>query len=261
MQELLEKVISLVKEVGEFQMKHFRSERTGFGEEKIEKEFVSFVDIESERMLRSSLLSFLPESGFYGEETKADRKPTEWIVDPIDGTTNYLSGLAQFSISVALYKNGKPDLGVVYQPATGDIFSAIKGKGLHHNGKPCPKVSPDITIENALIGTGFPYRSKDMQKNFFACAEQILNKSRGIRRMGSAALDLAYLAAGYIQGFWESDLQLYDVAAALLFLNEAGVTCTALNNKVYNAENNRILIAGFPSIHAELSKCVTFFYT
>ena len=245
MQKLLEKVISLVKEVGEFQMKHFRSEQTGFGEEKIEKEFVSFVDVESEKMLRTSLLSFLPESGFYGEETQADRKPTEWIVDPIDGTTNYLSGLAQFSISVALYKNGQPMLGVVYQPATGDLFSAIKSKGLYHNGKRCRKVDQNLTIENALIGTGFPYRSKDMQKNFFACAQEVLNKSRGIRRMGSAALDLSYLAAGYIQGFWESDLQPYDVAAALLFLEETNVTYTTLDNKAYNAEKKSSLNCKF----------------
>ncbi len=149
----------------------------------------------------------------------------------------------------------------MYQPATGDIFTAIKGQGLYHNNKLCSKVDPSLKIENALIGTGFPYRSKDMQKNFFACATEVLNKSRGIRRMGSAALDSSYLAAGYLQGFWETDLQLYDIAAAKLFLDETGVTYTTLNGKVYNAEKNRVLIAGFPATYVELSKFVNFFYT
>lgn len=176
MQELLEKVISLVKEVGLFQMKHFRSEKTGFGEEKLQKEFVSFVDIESEKLLKASLCSILPGSGFFGEETDAERKPTEWIVDPIDGTTNYLSGLPQFAISIALYENGQPEMGVVYQPATGDLFSSIRGQGLYHNNKPCRPNAPLMDIQDAVIGTGFPYRSQDLYAPFFQCIRELLPK-------------------------------------------------------------------------------------
>lgn len=253
MQELLEKVISLVKEVGLFQMKHFRSEKTGFGEEKLQKEFVSFVDIESEKLLKASLCSILPGSGFFGEETDAERKPTEWIVDPIDGTTNYLSGLPQFAISIALYKNGQPEMGVVYQPATGDLFSSIRGQGLYHNNKPCRPNAPLMDMQDAVIGTGFPYRSQDLYAPFFQCIRELLPKCRGIRRMGSAALDLAYLAAGYLQAFWETDLQPYDYAAGLLFLQESQMQ--------YKIVNDRLLIASFPSIFATFYKTLNLSYT
>ncbi len=261
MQHILDKAIEAVKEAGEFQLRHFRNMPPGSGDAKKLREMVSFVDVESEQMLRESLIRLVPDAGFYGEETAVDRKSTEWIVDPIDGTTNYLSGLAQFSISVALYCEGRPQLGIVYQPATGDLFTAIKGRGFHHNGTKCLKSTPELAIGNALIGTGFPYRSEDLQNKFFKCAKEVLNRSRGIRRMGSAALDLSYLAAGYLQGFWESDLQPYDVGAAILFMEETGIQVTNIEGKAYNPECDRIIVAGFPKVQPILLQSVSRHYS
>ena len=132
-QEILNRVIDLVKEVGEFQLRHFRSNHAGGGTEKVTNEFVSFVDVESELLLKKELLPLVKDSGFFGEETARETADLEWIVDPIDGTTNFLSGLSLFTISVALYENGQPQIAVVYQPTTGDLFSAVLGQGLTFN--------------------------------------------------------------------------------------------------------------------------------
>ena len=251
-QEILNQVIDLVKKVGEFQLSHFRSNQAGGGTEKVTNEFVSFVDVESELLLKEGLLPLVKGSGFFGEETEREPAELEWIVDPIDGTTNYLSGLSLFTISVALYENGEPKLAVVYQPTTGDLFSAIDGQGLTFNGGGVSQNLASNAMISALIGSGFPYRSKDLQDSFFPACREVLNACRGIRRMGSAALDLSSLAAGFIQGFWESDLQPYDVAAALLFLKERGVVVTNEKGQPYQIEVDRILVAGYPLVHQEL---------
>jgi myo-inositol-1(or 4)-monophosphatase len=256
LQEILNQVIVLVKEVGTFQLSHFRTNLAGGGTEKIKNEFVSFVDIESEVRLKRQLQSLVPNSGFFGEETTQERANLEWIVDPIDGTTNYLSGLPLFTISVALYENGSPSLAAVYQPTTGDLFSAISGQGLLFNQESVTQNLSSNAMVSALIGSGFPYRSKDLQNSFFPACQEVLNNCRGIRRMGSAALDLSSLATGFIQGFWESDLQPYDVAAALLFLKEREVTVTNEKGEPYQLERDRILVAGYPTIHQELLKII-----
>jgi len=251
-QQILTQVIDLVKQVGIFQLDHFRSNQAGGGIEKVTNEFVSFVDVESELLLKKGLLPLVDNSGFFGEETEREPAELEWIVDPIDGTTNYLSGLPLFTISVALYEKGEPKLAVVYQPYTGDLFSAILGQGLTFNqGSVSQDLSSNAMI-SALIGSGFPYRSKDLQASFFPACQEVLNGCRGIRRMGSAALDLSSLAAGFIQGFWESDLQPYDIAAALLFLKERGVIVTNEKGEPYQIEADRILVAGYPMVHQEL---------
>ncbi len=260
MQETLDQVVAIVKEVGAFQLLHFRKNLKGSGEEKVTNEYVSFVDIESEKKLRAKLIPLVPGSGFYGEETEVARADVEWIVDPIDGTTNYLSGLSLFTISVALYKNGKAQLAVVYQPTTGDLYSSIRSEGLYFNTEKYPKVSATLELQEALVGSGFPYRSKDLQDSFFPACRKVLNSCRGIRRMGSAALDLSSLSAGFIQGFWESDLQPYDIASALLFLEETGVKVTNQFGKPYNIEKDRILVAGFPTVHHQLLTIINQFY-
>jgi len=171
-----------------------------------------------------------------------------------------LSGLDQFSISVALVDQGLPVLGVVYKPVTSEWFTATQGTGFQHNNQ-IPAVIPfNLQLSQALIGTGFPYRSPDLAGSFFPASESILYASRGIRRFGSAALDLSYLAAGYLQGFWESDLQPYDVAAALLFLQLRGCLVTNERGSKFDMFNDRILVAGWPSVHQELLPRVSEFY-
>lgn len=253
---LLTAVTNLCRAVGDYQLQQFRRLSPGSGNEKDVREFVSAVDINSEEMLKEALAKLLPEAGFYGEETGQEgNTELRWIIDPIDGTTNFLSGLDQFCISVALEVTGRSDLGVIWRPASAEGFSAIRGQGLYHQGSRCRQAIL-LPLRHALIGTGFPYRSADLADPFFACARDVLYRCRGIRRFGSAALDLAYVASGFLQGFWESDLKPYDVAAALLFLDESG--CLVSNEKglPYSAYDDRIIVCGFPGVHAELQPLI-----
>ena len=254
---LLSKVATLVTAVGEYQVSRFRSLAPGSGTEKEAREYVSEVDIRSEEMLITELQKILPEAGAYGEESGTrGNDALRWVIDPLDGTTNFLSGLEQFSISVALEEEGRARLGLVYRPASGETYSALRGQGLCRNGKKCPPLT-DPPLQRALIGTGFPYRSPDLAASFFSCAQKVLYRCRGLRRFGSAALDLSYVAAGFLQGFWESDLQPYDVAAALLFMEEAGCTVSNHRGEPYSADRDRILVCGSPAVHHELLSIVS----
>lgn len=252
-QTLLNQVIDLAKLVSAYQMEHFRTMPPGSGDEKLTREFVSEVDMTSERMLIDGLSKLLPEAGFLGEETgESGNHECRWVIDPLDGTTNFLSGLDQFSISIALQHHDDCQLGLVIRPASGEIFSALRGGGLQRNGSPIAPPDRLLPLSSALIGTGFPYRSPDLADTFFSCAKEALYKSRGLRRFGSAALDLCYVASGYLQGFWESDLQPYDVAAALLFLQESGCITTNELGEDYRMGHDRILVTAPPKTHREL---------
>ncbi len=259
-QSLLDQVINLARSTGRYQMSRFRSLPAGGGDEKVAREFVSEVDLHSERLLLDGLRQLLPAAGHYAEETgRAGSESLRWVVDPLDGTTNFLSGLEQFCISIALEVDGRSELGVVLRPASNECFSALRGQGLWHNGRKCLP-APDLPLQRALIGTGFPYRSPDLFRNFFPCAEQVLGASRGIRRFGAAALDLSYVAAGFLQGFWESDLQPYDVAAALLFMDETGCRCCNQNGQSYTPYRDRLLICGPPQCLQQLLPIVATHY-
>ncbi len=249
---MLSSVKRLLKTVGAYQKKLFRSEKPGGGGEKSAREFVSCVDIESESRIRDGLYRIFREASFFGEETEQTLgERYTWIVDPIDGTVNYLSGFDVWSISVALFEGRKPILGIVYKPYTGEFFHAIRGKGAFHGKTPLPMVEK-IPLKDSLLATAFPYRSRDTADDFFRSAQDILYRCRGIRRIGSAALDLSYVAAGYFQGYWEVDLKPYDVAAALLMLEETGCTATTFSGKPYDPFSCRTLVAGCPGVHETL---------
>ena len=258
--DVITKVQKICQQAGAFQRSHFRAQAPGMGEEKDAKQFVSWIDVESENMLKEGLHAICPEAGFYGEEGERQRNyELEWIVDPLDGTTNYLSGFDQFTISVALVKEGESQLGVVYRPTTDEYFMAVRGQGARHNDKVLAQQA-EHHLSQALISTGFPYRSEDLVDNFFACAKDVLRASRGIRRTGSAALDFAYIAAGYLQGFWEPDLQPYDIAAGLLMLSETGCRYSTLKQKPYNLFEDRVIIVGLPGVQQELCAIVDRYY-
>ncbi len=255
-QKLLDAVIELTRKVGAYQLSKFRNLPPGSGEEKLAREFVSEVDVTSEKMLHEGLSALLPTAGFFGEETgTSGSESLRWIVDPLDGTTNFLSGLDQFCISVALEQDGRIMLGVILRPASSECFSSLRGKGVFRNGKELSQ-SFQGALDQALIGTGFPFRSPDLIKPFFACAEDLLGQCRDMRRFGAAAIDLSYVAAGFLQGFWESDLQPYDVAAALLFLEEIGCVMTNQKGENYSPYRDRVLICGFPQVHQGLLEIV-----
>ncbi|OMH31807.1 inositol monophosphatase [Motiliproteus sp. MSK22-1] len=260
-QQLLDGVQQLVEETGAYQCSRFRVLPPGKGTRKQVHEYVSEVDLHSEEMLLSGLHKLLPDAGTLAEETgQSGNESLYWIVDPLDGTTNFLSGLDQFSISVSLVQDGSPVLGIVYRPQSREIYRSIKGSGLYLNGKKLLKANPQLALHQALIGTGFPYRSADLASAFFPCAQEVLTHCRGIRRMGSAALDLSYVASGFLQGFWETDLKSYDVASGLLFLQESGCLVTNGQGKPYDMHRDRLLVCGWPAVQPELLKIVKEYY-
>lgn len=259
--EVLDACEVLVREVGVFQLKHFRSMPAGAVDLKAARETVSFVDVESENMLINGLGALVEGAGFYGEESgQRGSQDLVWIIDPLDGTTNFLQGLDQFSISLALVKDGRTELGVVLRPATGEMFSCLRGHGVRHNGKVKKLMNPELCASEVLYGTGFPYRSEDIADKFFVIVPQVLRLGLGIRRFGSAALDLCYLSLGWFGGFWETDLQPYDIAAGMLFMEENGVIVCNGKGEAFDMFTDRLFVAGLPKVHEELFAVVSLGY-
>ena len=245
-------VRELVKRVGEFQMGYFRSMEADSTEVKSLRETVSFVDVESEKMLLDELMPLVDGAGFYGEESgKSGGQDLVWVVDPLDGTTNFLSGMDQFSISVALVENGVSVFGVVYKPFSGELYEGEQGMGVRYNGV-VTKAKMIDDVSEALFMTGFPYRSPDRAEGFFKAAASVLTLGRGIRRSGSAALDVAQLSLGWVQGFWETDLQPYDVAAGLVMLRENGMVVTNERGEDFDMFTDTLMVVGQPVVHGEL---------
>lgn len=247
-----EAVRELVVKVGEFQMRYFRSMSSDATEMKALRETVSFVDVESEKMLKDGLMPLVSGAGFYGEESgKTGSQDLVWIVDPLDGTTNFLSGLDHFSVSVALVQDGKSIFGIVYKPFSKELYEAELGSGVSYNGNVMTARMVNDSSE-ALFVTGFPYRSPERVEGFFRTAPEVMILGREIRRTGSAALDLAQLSVGWFQGFWETDLQPYDIAAAMIMMSENGMLVTNEHGDEYNMFTDTLMVAAQPAVHSDL---------
>lgn len=185
-------------------------------------DFVSEVDHQAEQSIISIIQKAYPSHAILAEESgqhKGDE--CQWIIDPLDGTTNYLHGVPQFSVSIAMQENNKLQLGVVYDPLKEELFCATRGDGATLNNRRI-RVSNQRDIAGSLIGTGLPYRADQELDIYLATLRALLQKTSGIRRAGSAALDLAYVAAGRFDGFWEFGLNTWDIAAGVILVQEAG---------------------------------------
>lgn len=229
--KLLPQVIALAKSTGEF----IRTERQNFSSEKIEvkglNDLVSYVDKTSEKKIVEVLNSIFPEAGFIVEEnTRSDKKEFNWIVDPLDGTTNFIHGIPCYAISIALEHEGEVLLGVVYEVSREECFYALKGSGAFLNEKPI-SVSKVTELSNSLIATGFPVYNFGRIEPFFKTLEYFLRHTHGVRRIGAAAVDLCYLACGRADAFFEYNLNPWDVAAGALIVLEAGGTITDFEGK------------------------------
>lgn len=261
-------LIGVVEASSKIHKKYFRKWGPGAGNEKTVKEVVSQVDRDAEAFLKKKLLKLLPGSSFYGEETgRTGSGEFLWVVDPLDGTGNYLSGLDHYSISVGLARENaktpdEPEIiaGVVYKPATGEVFHAHKGRGAFHNRKRLG-LATRIPLARSMAATGTPYRSPDTADSFYACAREMVNTARDLRRFGSAALDLAWTAAGYFQVFYEVDLMPYDTAAGLLLLEECGVPFSIFSGKKYRFMKDRTLVCGWPGAYDEARKIISKHYS
>lgn len=203
------------------------NERKGFDDSKIESkglhDLVSYVDKASEKMIIEELQKLLPESGFIAEEGTSNKRGERfnWIIDPLDGTTNYIHGIPVYSVSIALLDGDELVLGVVYEVGHDECFYAWKNGGAYLNDQPI-KVSNRAEIQNALLATGFPYNNFDKMEAYMQTLHWAMKNARGVRRLGSAAADLAYVACGRFDAFWENDLKAWDVAAGIVIVKEAG---------------------------------------
>jgi myo-inositol-1(or 4)-monophosphatase len=196
-------------------------------------DFVSNADLKAERVLREELRKARPAYGFLMEESGAvagSDKSHRWIVDPLDGTTNFLHGIPHFAISIGLEQNGEIVAGVVYDPSKDEMFWAEKGAGAYLNDRRL-RVSGRRQLDQALIGTGLPFGERGNRAVFLAQLDAVMSATAGVRRPGAAALDLAYVAAGRFDGFWEWGLSPWDVAAGLLLVREAGGYVSTVDGK------------------------------
>lgn len=191
------------------------------------KDIVTEIDKKVEAFLAKAILARYPDHGMLGEEYGAIQTKSgfRWIIDPIDGTTSFVHRLPFYSISIALEKEGEMVLGVVYAPALGQLFYAEKGKGAFMDGTPI-HVSGTGELDKAVMATGFACLRAGWQNNNLPIFKEIVPKLRDIRRFGSAALDLCYTALGSLDGFWEMNLNIYDIAAGTVILKEAGGVIT-----------------------------------
>ena len=185
-------------------------------------DFFSEVDHQAEQAIISTIQKAYPSHAILAEESgEHSGDDCQWIVDPLDGTTNYLHGIPQFCVSIAMRENNKLQLGVVYDPLKEELFCAIRGEGATLNNRRI-RVSKQRDLTGSLIGTGLPYRADQELDIYLATLKALLEKTSGIRRAGSAALDLAYVAAGRFDGFWEFGLNIWDIAAGVILIQEAG---------------------------------------
>ncbi len=213
---------------------------------------VTEMDTRSERAVVGVLRAAFPDHGIIAEEETQIRNQSGyiWIIDPLDGTTNYAHGYPCFSVSIALEFENDVIVGVVYDPMRDELFSARKGHGAHLNGKKIA-VSGADTLLKSLLATGFPYDRKVSEKNNLDYFHRLLMASQEVRRDGSAALDLCYVAAGRFDGFWELKLKPWDVAAGSLIVREAGGTVTDLSDGPFDMHAEEIL-ASNGRIHGQM---------
>ena len=221
-------------------------------------DFVTEVDKAAEEAIIATLRAAYPEHGFLAEESGASdpegKDEYRWIIDPLDGTTNFIHGFPQYAVSIALQHRGQLTQAVVYDPTRNELFTASKGRGAFLNDRRL-RVSRRTQMRECLIGTGFPFRYLDHLDTYMRVFKRITEETAGIRRPGAAALDLAYVAAGRLDGFWEYGLSAWDMAAGALLIVEAGGFVADFNGEAnYLTAGN--IVCGNPKVFPQVLKLV-----
>jgi myo-inositol-1(or 4)-monophosphatase len=215
-------------------------------------DFVSEVDRSAEQAIIDILKDAYPDHGFWGEESGHDNHEADniWIIDPLDGTTNFLHGFPQYCISIALQQKRVLTQAVIYDPVHNDLFTATKGRGAFLNDKRI-RVTNRSKLQDSLIATGFPFRDFTHLDTYLGMLKDMIKKTTGIRRPGSAALDLAYVAVGWVDGFFEINLSAWDIAAGGLIVQEAGGIVGDFEGNESWLETGNI-VAGNPKVFAQM---------
>jgi myo-inositol-1(or 4)-monophosphatase len=211
-------------------------------------DFVSAADRRSEETLRQRLSGAYPAYGFLGEETgfTAGEDATHtWVVDPLDGTTNFLYGIPAFAVNIALMRSGRVVAGVTYAPMLRELFHAEQGGGAFLNDRGI-RVSPRERLENAVLGVGIPFMGKPRQPQFIAEMERLTPRVAGIRRIGAGAIDMAYVACGRYDAYWEQSVSAWDLAAGVILVEEAGGVVTDTRGGVLDVMNGTVLACTRP---------------
>ncbi|HEY6453224.1 MAG TPA: inositol monophosphatase family protein [Steroidobacteraceae bacterium] len=211
-------------------------------------DYVSEIDRAAEREIIDIIRKHYPEHAILAEESgRSGEHDTVWIIDPLDGTTNFLHGFPVFAVSIAVEQRGRLEVAVVYDPMRQEVFTAARGAGAHLENRRM-RVSKQRTLEGALLATGFPFRQDEPHaENYYAMLRTLASLTAGVRRPGSAALDLAYVAAGRVDGFWELGLKPWDTAAGTLLIREAGGRVGTLGGEEYRLGAN--IVAGTPKVY------------
>jgi len=254
MHALLNVAVMAARRAGSVLIKKMRSLEKLDVEKKGHNDFVSEADLAAEQTAIDCIHKHYPDHAIHAEESGIQgESDTVWIIDPLDGTTNYLHGFPVWAVSIGVQINGRMEHGVVYDPMRQELFTASRGQGAQLEGRKI-RVSGRKHLEQALVGTGFPYRQADQEiQPYLDMLGKVVRNTSGVRRPGAAALDLAYVAAGRLDAFWETGLAPWDLAAGSLILREAGGIVSGLDGSEGFLESGHVL-CGTPKIYAGLAK-------
>ncbi|MCK6370022.1 MAG: inositol monophosphatase [Gammaproteobacteria bacterium] len=252
MQALLNTAIKAARKGGDTALRYLNRVADIEVRSKARNEFVTQVDHAAEAAIIDSIRERYPGHGFLAEESgRHAGDECVWIIDPLDGTTNFLHGFPVFSVSIALKVRDQLQVAVVYDPCRQELFTAMRGSGAQLDGRRV-RVSARPGLDGALIGTGFPYRSNvEWLPQYMEMLRAVMETTAGVRRPGSAALDLCYVAAGRLDGFWEFGLSVWDIAAGALLIQEAGGIISSLTPGEDPLQTGNVL-AGAPKVHDAL---------
>lgn len=219
-------------------------------------DFVTEVDKKAEQAIIEAIHQAYPDHGIFAEESgkSSHNSDYQWIIDPLDGTTNFLHGFPQFAVSIAFQHKGRLEAAVIYDPVSQELFSAAKGEGALLNEKKI-RVSNQNSLKGALLATGFPYTDQSYLDTYLETMKALMAPAAGIRRPGSAALDLAWTAAGRVDGFWEFNLNAWDIAAGILIVREAGGIVSDFKGQENYLESGDIISAS-PKLFPEMLRTI-----
>ena len=246
--------VRAAREAGAIMMRHVNRLEALEVIDKGRNEFVSQVDRMAEDTIIDVIREYHPEHSILAEESgQQGEHEYQWIIDPLDGTTNYLHGFPVFAVSIAVSRAGQLEHGVVYDPHRQEVFTASRGQGAQLDGRRI-RVSKHLRLHQSLLATGFPYRAnKEHLDDYTGMLKAVIVNNAGVRRAGSAALDLCYVAAGRVDGFWELGLKPWDVAAGALMIREAGGRISDFHGTDKFLDSGDV-VAGTPKVYAALSR-------